>query len=47
VVTGALNAFMGNGEAGQHTENKYFIYMQHNAIVRLDLRVSFIVFIPR
>jgi hypothetical protein len=31
---------MGNTDVGQHTEDKYFIYMQHNAVVRLDVMVS-------
>ncbi|KAH7158354.1 hypothetical protein DER46DRAFT_685386 [Fusarium sp. MPI-SDFR-AT-0072] len=37
IVHSALNAFMGNTEVGQHKEEKYFIYMQHNAVVRLDV----------
>ena len=32
---------MGNTEVGQHKEEKYFIYMQHNAVVRLDVMVSY------
>lgn len=39
IVGSALNAFMGNTEVGQHKEEKYFIYMQHNAVVRLDVLV--------
>jgi len=39
VVTGALNVFLGNTEAGQKEETKYFIYMLHNAIVRLDVKL--------
>lgn len=39
IVSSALSAFMGNTEVGQHKEEKYFIYMQHNAVVRLDVMV--------
>ncbi|KAJ6448149.1 hypothetical protein C8R45DRAFT_948142 [Mycena sanguinolenta] len=37
VVTTALNVFLTNTSAGQMEEKKYFIYMHHNAIVRLDV----------
>ncbi|KFH43276.1 hypothetical protein ACRE_059790 [Hapsidospora chrysogenum ATCC 11550] len=37
IVSGALDAFMGNTDVGQHKVEKYFIYMQHNAVVRLDV----------
>ena len=39
IVTTALDAFMENTDIGQHTEQKYFIYMQHNAVVRLGVMV--------
>ncbi|KAH8723127.1 hypothetical protein GQ44DRAFT_711008 [Phaeosphaeriaceae sp. PMI808] len=37
IVSSALDAFMGNTDIGQHTEQKYFVFMQHNAVVRLDV----------
>jgi len=39
VVKGALGAFLGNTEAGQQEESQYFIYLQHNSIVRLDVKL--------
>lgn len=30
---------MGNTEVGEHEEQKYFVFMQHNAVVRLDVLV--------
>ncbi|CAE6365388.1 unnamed protein product [Rhizoctonia solani] len=39
VVTGALNAFLGNARAGEHEEQKFFVFMQHNAIIRLDVKL--------
>ncbi|KAL8785472.1 MAG: hypothetical protein Q9195_008615 [Heterodermia aff. obscurata] len=38
-VGSALNAFLGNTSAGQKEETKYFVYMHHNAIVRLDVKL--------
>jgi len=40
VVQGALDAFLGNTEAGQKEESKYFVYMYNNSVVRLDVKVS-------
>lgn len=39
LVTDALNIFMGRTEVGQHTEQRYFIFVQRNAVVRLDVMV--------
>lgn len=36
---------MERTDAGQHTEERYFIYVMHNAVVRLDVMVCHI-FIP-
>ncbi|KAI4212958.1 MAG: hypothetical protein LQ349_009309, partial [Xanthoria aureola] len=38
-VTTALNVFLGNASAGQKDESKYFVYMHHNAIVRVDVKL--------
>lgn len=38
-VTTPLNVFVGNALAGQKDESKYFVYMHHNAIVRVDVKV--------
>jgi len=40
VVEGALNAFLGNTKAGQEEKTEYFVYMHHNSIVRLDVKVG-------
>jgi len=39
VVKGALDVFLGNTEAGQKEETKYFVYMHNNAVVRLDIKL--------
>ncbi|KZT60137.1 hypothetical protein CALCODRAFT_150977 [Calocera cornea HHB12733] len=39
LVSGALDVFLGNGRAGEHEEQKYFIFMQHNAIIRIDVKL--------
>ncbi|KAI4090497.1 MAG: hypothetical protein LQ339_008356 [Xanthoria mediterranea] len=38
-VTTALNVFLGNASAGQKDESKYFVYIHHNAIVRVDVKL--------
>ena len=30
---------MSNTEVGEHTDKKYFVFIQHNAVVRLDVMV--------
>ncbi|EEU40923.1 uncharacterized protein NECHADRAFT_76519 [Fusarium vanettenii 77-13-4] len=37
VVTSALGPFTERTDAGQHKEEKYFIYVMHNTVVRLDV----------
>ncbi|KAI8679848.1 hypothetical protein NCS57_00263800 [Fusarium keratoplasticum] len=37
VVTSALGPFMERTDVGQHKEEKYFIYVMHNAVIRLDV----------
>ncbi|KAL6353107.1 hypothetical protein LRP88_13595 [Fusarium phalaenopsidis] len=37
VVTSALGPFMERTDVGQHQEEKYFIYVMHNAVIRLDV----------
>ncbi|KAG8739113.1 hypothetical protein FRC10_006132, partial [Ceratobasidium sp. 414] len=39
VVKTTLDAFMGNAQAGEHEEEKFFIFVQHNAIIRIDVRL--------
>ncbi|EUC47310.1 hypothetical protein COCMIDRAFT_90454 [Bipolaris oryzae ATCC 44560] len=39
VVNAALNQFLGNTEIGVTDTKEYFIYMHHNAIIRIDLRM--------
>ncbi|KAL9935617.1 hypothetical protein V8E36_005194 [Tilletia maclaganii] len=38
LVSGAMTAILGESEAGEHEMRKFFVYFQHNAIVRIDLR---------
>ncbi|KAJ4149725.1 hypothetical protein NW754_001159 [Fusarium falciforme] len=37
VVTSALGPFLERTDVGQHKEEKYFIYVMHNAVIRLDV----------
>lgn len=37
VVTSALGSFMERTDVGQHKEEKYFIYVMYNAVIRLDV----------
>ncbi|KAM6533444.1 hypothetical protein FALCPG4_006428 [Fusarium falciforme] len=37
VVTSALGPFMERTDVGQHKEEKYFIYVMYNAVIRLDV----------
>ncbi|KAI4866166.1 hypothetical protein F4820DRAFT_447293 [Hypoxylon rubiginosum] len=37
IVSVALNAILSNTDAGEHEENRYFVYVQRNTIVRLDV----------
>ncbi|KAG8736227.1 hypothetical protein FRC10_009552 [Ceratobasidium sp. 414] len=39
VVKTALDAFLGNSQAGEHEEQKFFVFVQHNAIIRIDVRL--------
>ena len=39
VVGTALKQFLGNTEIGVTDASEYFIYMHHNAIIRIDLRM--------
>ncbi|KAG8909735.1 hypothetical protein FRC01_006752 [Tulasnella sp. 417] len=34
-----LEDFLGNVSVGEQSENKLFVFMQHNAIIRIDLRI--------
>ncbi|KAJ2936408.1 hypothetical protein H1R20_g686, partial [Candolleomyces eurysporus] len=37
VVFGALTAIIGNTDAGEQEEQKFFIFVKHNAIIRIDI----------
>ncbi|KAM5347262.1 hypothetical protein ACJ41O_010267 [Fusarium nematophilum] len=39
VVKSALNIFLGNTETGEKNEEKFFVYMTHNTIVRIDVKL--------
>jgi hypothetical protein len=39
IVKTALNVFLGNTEVGEKNEDKFFVYMVHNTIVRIDIKV--------
>jgi hypothetical protein len=39
VVKAGLDVFLGNGEAGEQEDQKFFVFMQHNALVRIDIKV--------
>jgi len=39
VVTAGLNEFLGNNQSGETTKEEVFVFMQHNSIVRLDVKV--------
>ncbi|KAG8950272.1 hypothetical protein FRC04_007906 [Tulasnella sp. 424] len=38
ILTG-LEAFLGNVSAGEQSEDKFFVFIQNNAVMRIDLRV--------
>ncbi|KAG8775469.1 hypothetical protein FRC12_001474 [Ceratobasidium sp. 428] len=39
IVETGLNAFLGNDHAGEHEEKKFFVFVQHNAIIRIDIKL--------
>lgn len=39
VVSGSLSAILGNCNAGEQEEQKFFIFMEHNAVIRIDVKV--------
>jgi hypothetical protein len=39
-----LSAILGNQNAGQQEEQKFFIFMKENAIIRIDVKVRLEVF---
>ncbi|KAF3387314.1 hypothetical protein F1880_000090 [Penicillium rolfsii] len=39
VVKTALDYFLGETAAGEHTEERFFFYMLHNTLVRIDVRL--------
>ncbi|KAK0534330.1 hypothetical protein OC842_002670 [Tilletia horrida] len=38
LVSGAMTAILGQSEGGEYEMKRFFVYMQHNAIVRIDVR---------
>lgn len=38
LIKSALNTMMGNTTIGEHQENMFFIYPEHNAIIRMDVK---------
>ena len=40
VVSTALSQFLGSISIGENSESKYFIYIQHNTLVRVDVKVT-------
>ncbi|KAJ5242601.1 uncharacterized protein N7469_000928 [Penicillium citrinum] len=39
VVKTALNVFLSNTEVGEFSEEKFFVYMVHNTIIRVDVKL--------
>ncbi|KAG9094450.1 hypothetical protein FS749_012455 [Ceratobasidium sp. UAMH 11750] len=39
IIQTGLNAFLGNNQAGEHEEQKFFVFVQHNAIIRIDVKL--------
>ncbi|KAG8925229.1 hypothetical protein FRC02_009820 [Tulasnella sp. 418] len=39
VVGTALNAILGNDQAGQQEDQKFFVFMKNNAIIRIDIKM--------
>ncbi|KAI2463065.1 hypothetical protein F4781DRAFT_417860, partial [Annulohypoxylon bovei var. microspora] len=37
IVSNALSVILSNTDAGEHEEQRFFVYVQHNAVVRLDV----------
>ncbi|KAG9093713.1 hypothetical protein FS749_013902 [Ceratobasidium sp. UAMH 11750] len=37
IVKGALDAFLGNAQVGEHEEKKFFVFVQHNPIICIDV----------
>ncbi|KAG8916351.1 hypothetical protein FRC01_003214 [Tulasnella sp. 417] len=39
MISLGLEDFLGNVSVGEQSENKFFVFMQHNAVLRIDLRI--------
>ncbi|KAJ2913567.1 hypothetical protein MD484_g6827, partial [Candolleomyces efflorescens] len=39
IVGGALKAILGCDEAGEQEEQKFFVFVKHNAIIRIDVKI--------
>jgi hypothetical protein len=38
-VSGSLDAILGNANAGEQEEQKFFVFVHHNAIIRIDAKI--------
>ncbi|KZW04471.1 hypothetical protein EXIGLDRAFT_599779 [Exidia glandulosa HHB12029] len=39
LVHSSLDAILGNANAGEQEEKKFFVFVQHNAIIRIDIKI--------
>ncbi|KAH6908487.1 hypothetical protein BKA70DRAFT_1427079 [Coprinopsis sp. MPI-PUGE-AT-0042] len=39
IVSGALGTILGNRNAGEQEEQKFFIFMKENAVIRIDVKI--------
>ena len=38
LITTSLDALLGNDQVGQQEEQKFFVFFEHNAIIRIDVK---------
>ncbi|KIJ45365.1 hypothetical protein M422DRAFT_46819 [Sphaerobolus stellatus SS14] len=39
LIQGSLDAILGNANAGEQEEQKFFVFVHHNAIIRIDTKI--------
>ncbi|KIJ30867.1 hypothetical protein M422DRAFT_176891 [Sphaerobolus stellatus SS14] len=39
LIQGSLDAILGNANAGEQEEEKFFVFVHHNAIIRIDTKI--------
>ncbi|EPQ57907.1 hypothetical protein GLOTRDRAFT_126400 [Gloeophyllum trabeum ATCC 11539] len=39
LINTSLNAILGNANAGEQQEQKFFVFVHHNAIIRIDVKI--------